>query len=203
MELQPLVKLVAGSCISSLPTKKAKAMGILEKNPKLETDTQVHSYGAGYQLGSRLMKGPIELNEKSKPVILLRLSLPASSRLFHKRKILPSCAFTFRGQDSKGVTFERQYTPVILGERFVSNISSTTNFRRSSLFSSVNFNYLNLSATARSILAQKVKAAEEALIPPVERLRRLREGTPPRNLRARSDRTRPLAGHRCRSLRRR
>lgn len=39
-----------------------------------------------------------------------------------------------------------------------------------SLFSSVNFNYLNLSATARSILAQKVKAAEEALIPPVERL---------------------------------
>ena len=70
--------------------------------PSLSRSTTTQIFRPGKVISVKYLTPNIELNEKSKPVILLRLSLPASSRLFHKRKILPSCAFTFRGQDSKG-----------------------------------------------------------------------------------------------------
>ena len=57
----------------------------------------------------------IAINKGSKPVIMLRLSIPRSSLAAQEGKSFPpSCVFTFRGVGEKGVNVERKYTPVYL-----------------------------------------------------------------------------------------
>ena len=49
--------------LALMACQKAPDQAVAEHvTPKLETDAQIYSYGAGYQLGSRLASGPIDLD---------------------------------------------------------------------------------------------------------------------------------------------
>jgi hypothetical protein len=92
---------------------------------KRGTTTQV--FRSGRVVGVRYLTPAIELTDKSKPVLLLRVALPRSGRMAGAIRgnalLVPSSAFTFRGSDKQGRTFERQYTPVRIARDLLKDLS--------------------------------------------------------------------------------
>jgi cytochrome b involved in lipid metabolism len=82
------------------------------------------AFRPGRVLAMKYLTPAMDLTKASKPVIMLRLSLPRhSGSSYHNQKddapFLPSFAFTFRAVDKRGSTVERQYTPVNLDKNLL------------------------------------------------------------------------------------
>lgn len=67
----------------------------------------------------------IEITDSCRPSILLSLAVPHTANQ-KGRDLLPSSAFTFRGIDERGRQIERQYTPVVLHEKFSKKIRGSS-----------------------------------------------------------------------------
>lgn len=71
----------------------------------------------GKVLDVKYLAPAVVSSDETKPVVLMRLSLPRTGNEQNKEKRvtkIPSCSFRFRGIDKRGLMFEREYTALRL-----------------------------------------------------------------------------------------
>mmetsp|Transcript_22791 Transcript_22791/g.25964 ORF Transcript_22791/g.25964 Transcript_22791/m.25964 type:complete len:1587 (-) Transcript_22791:233-4993(-) len=77
-------------------------------------------YTPGRVVSVKCITPSLNIGNTSRPVIWLRLAVPRDQRESRQTNasLTPSSAFTFRGRDKQGRQIERQYTPIILCEKY-------------------------------------------------------------------------------------
>ena len=114
--------------------KSAEFQRLRQSRPNPGIPVTKHAFRSARVVAIKYLTPGIELDAKSKPVVMLRLSIPNSNGTTRTRRsglfgreshydesshndgqdatFLPGSAFTFRTQDNEGNAIDRQYTPI-------------------------------------------------------------------------------------------